>query len=187
MPQILFAGFFIPISLIPVWLRWAQYLCALKYGVNILLVIEFSALPPVWPEDVPESLYYLVGAPSLVQTRSRGSCCGWKRVVIHPPPPPHTHTLTAVRNRSDGTCGCIYPRTCVYVHMHARLHFVQQAVYGCSEPVSDCEGRVDTALFPRNEIDTSLLWMYIIIMGGIFLLFRVLAAILLSARSTTFT
>ncbi len=62
-----------------------------------------------------------------------------------------------------------------------------QAVYGCPEPVSDCEGRIETALFPRNEIDTSLLWMYIIIMVGIFLLFRVLAASLLAARSTSFT
>ena len=29
-PQIIFGGFFIPISLIPEWLRWGQYLCALK-------------------------------------------------------------------------------------------------------------------------------------------------------------
>jgi ABC-type multidrug transport system permease subunit len=41
-PQILFAGFFIRTSLIPVYLRWAQYLCALKYGLNIVLMNEFS-------------------------------------------------------------------------------------------------------------------------------------------------
>ena len=29
-PQILFAGFFIQAEQIPVWLRWAQYLCSLK-------------------------------------------------------------------------------------------------------------------------------------------------------------
>jgi ABC-type multidrug transport system ATPase subunit len=41
-PQILFAGFFIRTSLIPVYLRWAQYLCSLKYGLNIVLMNEFS-------------------------------------------------------------------------------------------------------------------------------------------------
>jgi ABC-type multidrug transport system permease subunit len=42
-PQILFAGFFIRTNLIPVYLRWAQYLCSLKYGLNIVLMNEFSA------------------------------------------------------------------------------------------------------------------------------------------------
>lgn len=28
-PQMLFAGFFVTPSLIPVWLRWARYLCTL--------------------------------------------------------------------------------------------------------------------------------------------------------------
>ena len=43
-PQILFAGFFIQSSQIPAWLRWAQYLCSLKYGINLLLLVEFG--PP---------------------------------------------------------------------------------------------------------------------------------------------
>jgi ABC-type multidrug transport system ATPase subunit/ABC-type multidrug transport system permease subunit len=43
MPQIIFAGFFIPTDRIPVWLRWVQYLCGLKYGINLLLMNEFSA------------------------------------------------------------------------------------------------------------------------------------------------
>merc|ERR1712224_331103 len=30
-PQILFTGIFIPIGLVPTWLRWLQYLAALKY------------------------------------------------------------------------------------------------------------------------------------------------------------
>lgn len=42
-PQILFAGFFIRTSMIPVWLRWAQYLCALKYGLNLVLSEEFNS------------------------------------------------------------------------------------------------------------------------------------------------
>lgn len=41
-PQILFTGFFIRTSLIPVWMRWLQYLCPLKYGINIFLINEFA-------------------------------------------------------------------------------------------------------------------------------------------------
>lgn len=58
-PQILFAGFFIPIALIPVWLRWAQFLCALKYGINLILLIEFAEPPPSFLESgVDVSVYY---------------------------------------------------------------------------------------------------------------------------------
>jgi len=41
-PQIMFAGFFIKMSDIPVWLRWAQYLCSLKFAINLGLVVEFA-------------------------------------------------------------------------------------------------------------------------------------------------
>lgn len=41
-PQLLFAGFFIRTELIPVFLRWAQWLCALKYGINLILLLEFN-------------------------------------------------------------------------------------------------------------------------------------------------
>ena len=41
-PQILFAGLFVQIDQIPVWIRWAQYLCSLKFGMNLFLVNEFA-------------------------------------------------------------------------------------------------------------------------------------------------
>ena len=41
-PQMLFAGFFVRTSQIPIFLRWAQYLCSLKYSLNLLVLIEFS-------------------------------------------------------------------------------------------------------------------------------------------------
>ena len=41
-PQMLFAGFFVIPELIPVWLRWARYLCSLTYAIRILLVEEFG-------------------------------------------------------------------------------------------------------------------------------------------------
>lgn len=45
-PQLLFAGFFIQTDKIPVWLRWAQWLCSIKYGMNLALLNEFNkALP----------------------------------------------------------------------------------------------------------------------------------------------
>jgi ABC-type multidrug transport system ATPase subunit len=45
-PQMLFAGFFIRTSQIPIFLRWAQYLCAIKYSLNIILITEFDASNP---------------------------------------------------------------------------------------------------------------------------------------------
>jgi len=41
-PQLLFSGFFIRISQIPEWLSWLQYVCALKYGVNLGSIVEFG-------------------------------------------------------------------------------------------------------------------------------------------------
>ena len=41
-PQMLFAGFFVIPELIPIWLRWASYLCSLTYAVRIALLQEFS-------------------------------------------------------------------------------------------------------------------------------------------------
>lgn len=41
-PQLLFAGFFIRTSSIPVFLRWAQYLCSMKYSINLILMTEFN-------------------------------------------------------------------------------------------------------------------------------------------------
>ena len=38
----LMSGFFIRTSLIPVFLRWAQYLCAIKYAINLVLLTEFN-------------------------------------------------------------------------------------------------------------------------------------------------
>lgn len=40
-PQLLFAGFFIRTSQIPIFLRWSQYLCGLKYAINLALLTEF--------------------------------------------------------------------------------------------------------------------------------------------------
>ncbi len=42
-PQILFAGLFVQIEQIPVWIRWAQYLCSLKFGINLFLINEFGS------------------------------------------------------------------------------------------------------------------------------------------------
>lgn len=47
----LFAGFFVPVEDIPVWLRWAQYLCGLKYSLNLLTVVEFENIPESWPDE----------------------------------------------------------------------------------------------------------------------------------------
>jgi ABC-type multidrug transport system permease subunit len=41
-PQMLFAGFFVAIQLLPSWLRWVQYICSLTYGVRLGLLAEFE-------------------------------------------------------------------------------------------------------------------------------------------------
>ncbi len=45
-PQMLFAGFFIRTKQIPIYLRWAQYLCGLKYAMNLMLIVEFDPSLP---------------------------------------------------------------------------------------------------------------------------------------------
>lgn len=45
-PQLLFAGVFIPASNIDPWLNWAQYLCTLKYGMALGSIVEFGHCDP---------------------------------------------------------------------------------------------------------------------------------------------
>jgi len=66
-PQLLFAGFFIRIEQIPEWLRWAQYLCTLKYGLNLAILVEFPhgadnvACDPNEPRTSPACLANIKG------------------------------------------------------------------------------------------------------------------------------
>uniref|UniRef100_A0A7S2VZ86 ABC transporter domain-containing protein n=1 Tax=Eucampia antarctica TaxID=49252 RepID=A0A7S2VZ86_9STRA len=41
-PQMLFAGFFVSTDLLPVYIRWAQYLCPLTYALRLVLHAEFD-------------------------------------------------------------------------------------------------------------------------------------------------
>jgi ABC-type multidrug transport system ATPase subunit len=41
-PQLLFAGFFVSINQIPAVLRWAQWLCSIKYAINISYIAELK-------------------------------------------------------------------------------------------------------------------------------------------------
>lgn len=45
LPQMMYAGLFISIAKIPSYLRWAQNLCALKYGINLVMLNEFAQIP----------------------------------------------------------------------------------------------------------------------------------------------
>jgi hypothetical protein len=42
LPQMLFGGFFIRTGKIPIFLRWAQWLCGLKYSMNLTFLLEFG-------------------------------------------------------------------------------------------------------------------------------------------------
>lgn len=63
-PQLLFSGFFISINKIPTFIRWVQYICALKYGINLLMISEFDKLPVGFPSN-QSALYYefMIGCP----------------------------------------------------------------------------------------------------------------------------
>ncbi|GHP11457.1 hypothetical protein PPROV_001018500 [Pycnococcus provasolii] len=52
-PQMLFAGFFVRTDQIPIFLRWAQYMCSLKYSLNLLDLAEFT--PGNCEKDGPKS------------------------------------------------------------------------------------------------------------------------------------
>ncbi|GBG24598.1 ABC transporter G family member 9 [Hondaea fermentalgiana] len=41
-PQLLFTGLFVSVDQIPVFLRWAQWLCSLTYGLNLGMITEFG-------------------------------------------------------------------------------------------------------------------------------------------------
>jgi len=41
-PQILFSGLFLQAKDIPWYLHWVQYICALKYGINLTCIVEFG-------------------------------------------------------------------------------------------------------------------------------------------------
>lgn len=49
-PQILFAGFFIKMEQVPIFLRWVQYICGLKWGMNVILINEFGSNGANLPE-----------------------------------------------------------------------------------------------------------------------------------------
>eukprot|EP01061_Rhynchopus_euleeides_P003370 TRINITY_DN12629_c0_g2_i1.p1 TRINITY_DN12629_c0_g2~~TRINITY_DN12629_c0_g2_i1.p1 ORF type:complete len:495 (+),score=248.40 TRINITY_DN12629_c0_g2_i1:167-1486(+) len=42
-PQILFSGFFVSSEQIPKWLQWVQWLCPMKYTVNLVTAVEFNS------------------------------------------------------------------------------------------------------------------------------------------------
>lgn len=56
-PQILFAGFFIKMEQVPVVLRWLQYICGLKWGMNIAIANEFGTMGVDLPGDIKERFF----------------------------------------------------------------------------------------------------------------------------------
>ena len=68
-PQLLFSGFFISINKIPEFIRWLQYVCALKYGINLLMISEFDTIPDGFPSN-QTALYneFIIGCPEPVSS-----------------------------------------------------------------------------------------------------------------------
>mmetsp|Transcript_16907 Transcript_16907/g.28132 ORF Transcript_16907/g.28132 Transcript_16907/m.28132 type:complete len:618 (+) Transcript_16907:264-2117(+) len=62
-PQLLFAGFFIKSQQIPVWLRWAQWLCSLKYTMSLFILNEFGTQSMEgWPAKYQAQAKFLIEA-----------------------------------------------------------------------------------------------------------------------------
>eukprot|EP01061_Rhynchopus_euleeides_P009012 TRINITY_DN1815_c0_g2_i2.p1 TRINITY_DN1815_c0_g2~~TRINITY_DN1815_c0_g2_i2.p1 ORF type:complete len:359 (+),score=130.94 TRINITY_DN1815_c0_g2_i2:1-1077(+) len=57
-PQILFAGFFVSLDQVPVYLRWLQWICPLKYGVALATTAEFAS--SVVPDNREHTVAQLV-------------------------------------------------------------------------------------------------------------------------------
>jgi ABC-type multidrug transport system ATPase subunit/ABC-type multidrug transport system permease subunit len=51
-PQIFFSGVFVRIELIPVVLRWIQYIIPLKYGVDIIYLAELNQSEYQWKDQI---------------------------------------------------------------------------------------------------------------------------------------
>lgn len=91
-PQCLFAGFFISTDLIPVWLRWAQYLCSLTYAVRIALLAEFgdcvaqscqALLAANNVEEIPSYWYWLILVALFVGFRFSAMLVLKRRATFH--------------------------------------------------------------------------------------------------------
>jgi len=50
-PQFFFSGVFAPIDVIPRIVRWAQYLCSLKYAAGLAMIYEFGDCEPGLAEE----------------------------------------------------------------------------------------------------------------------------------------
>jgi ABC-type multidrug transport system ATPase subunit len=72
-PQLMFAGFFIRIDQIPVYLRWAQYLCSLKYALNLAVIVEFG-------KDTCSS--EITGCQKILETNDVVESDWWVYVVV---------------------------------------------------------------------------------------------------------
>lgn len=51
MPQFYFAGLLVAVTLMPVWIRWLQYICVLRYASALATVYEFASCAPGAAEE----------------------------------------------------------------------------------------------------------------------------------------
>jgi hypothetical protein len=75
-PQLLFAGFFVKISQVPVFLQWAQYLCSMKYAMNLIFLAEFS---PSVPSCIGSAA---VNCKNLLESNQIESDLGWLYALL---------------------------------------------------------------------------------------------------------
>ena len=62
--------------------------------------------------------------------------------------------------------------------------YYNEFIYGCAEATNACDGQNMDALFPRSQISTDSQWIYVGILAGIFVAFRVVSCLLLHLKAT---
>lgn len=81
-PQMLFSGLFVPVSRIPVSLRWVQYICPLKYAISLLGIVEFDyvhkSIDACQKEHtVEECMYQIIPGDYVRQTGLQNQSVYW--------------------------------------------------------------------------------------------------------------
>ncbi|EEQ97293.1 white protein, putative [Perkinsus marinus ATCC 50983] len=149
-PQILFAGFFVDLSEVPAFLRWVQYLCSLKYAMNLLFLAEFSDQPGGRNRQlvVNTTILYRPSRPSgyrykLVEVLKKLNADGRCIVAtIHQPSSEVFHLFDEVLFLWEGYC--IY---------HGPVDEVEAYFAGLGHPVPESFNPADFVLFLIQTLD----------------------------------
>ena len=118
-PQLLFGGLFIAIEDIPIFLRWAQYLCSLKYSINIMTTIEM--------QDPPRDLSFLELDGELINNRT--VLDKMYNNIVYGCPDVTDHACVGLPAGEQPNSFALFPRTDIEPNMYWRDLAVLGAIF----------------------------------------------------------